>query len=389
MNDPTPFTANSDDSFPALQRQLRGATTTPGAVDIDQLWTKGRRARTRQRVGAAFGCVALVAALGFGASQLVPTEASEPVVTAGTGTVEDAEAIPRDQGPQFGDHWYSAFGISVCGNFEPDLMSTIDETGIHSHQDGVIHIHPWFEEFSGENATMGLFFESMQITVTDESITFPDGSVLSVDSARVREACGADSVSLDLVRWPTLDDRQDPEIITQDFGSARLLNDQEGLVLTFSPVDGDRMDVLPPSALTIGTLATQPPQNQTPAEDFDQFRRDLLQLLATDVGPVVSTPPGDQSNPMTFPLTESALAEAQANGLKIAVHIERGSSMGWLSTRQLHDITDGGVGVMIDENGTFDVCCDEAADGVTPPAFTDADIARYVRDLTAALLPPG
>lgn len=372
------------DANPMLESQLRGAVGPPGMPDVEQLWSRGRRARRRQQGGMILGCLALVAALGFGANRLVVSEEVQPITVDQT-IGEEQGLGPRDQGPRFGiDHWYSAFGISVCGEFREPLMSALDETGIHSHQNNIIHIHPWAKAYEGENATLGLFFESMQIDVTDDAITFSNGDVLSTDSDVVQEACGTDDVSFDLVRWGTVTPDSIPEVISTDFGDARLLNNLEAFVLTFSPVD-DRSDVLPPSVDTMWTLAQQPPEAQSPWEDFDQFRQDLLQSVSNEPGPIVSTP--DEFRPadlIDFPLTADALAEAKDAGVPIGLFIERGETFGWLSANQISEFIEG-IGVVMDATGRFDVCCDPVPPEITPPDYTDADVARWVDEVTAAL----
>ena len=42
--------------------------------------------------------------------------------------------------PSIGDHIHAALDIYVCGQQEPNLP--IFEAGVHTHGDGLIHIHP-------------------------------------------------------------------------------------------------------------------------------------------------------------------------------------------------------------------------------------------------------
>lgn len=64
------------------------------------------------------------------------------------------------------DHWHAAFGVNVCGTWLPDppeFHSRADEpdlaAGIHTHGDGLIHIHPYSFDESGELATLRRFLE--------------------------------------------------------------------------------------------------------------------------------------------------------------------------------------------------------------------------------------
>ena len=50
------------------------------------------------------------------------------------------------------DHWHSAYAIFDCDRFLPAFTSAADPDGIHSHQDGVVHVHPWNSSAAGEQA---------------------------------------------------------------------------------------------------------------------------------------------------------------------------------------------------------------------------------------------
>jgi hypothetical protein len=93
----------------------------------------------------------------------------------------DAGATP----PQAGDHWHAAFGINVCGEFLPDIPAfearagTNLRAGIHSHGDGLIHIHPLATDETGDNATVGRYLDYAGGSISADSITVPDGPTLS------------------------------------------------------------------------------------------------------------------------------------------------------------------------------------------------------------------
>lgn len=79
------------------------------------------------------------------------------------------------QKPFAGDHWHAALGIYVCGEFLPDVESDKDPRGIHTHGDGVVHIHPFTKASSGRNATLGVYTETVGIKVSDTHVQVPGG----------------------------------------------------------------------------------------------------------------------------------------------------------------------------------------------------------------------
>jgi hypothetical protein len=75
------------------------------------------------------------------------------------------------------DHWHAAIGVNVCGSWlpnPPEFHQQADngslQAGIHSHGDGLIHIHPYSSSEGGDNATVGRFFDYGGWNVDAESI---------------------------------------------------------------------------------------------------------------------------------------------------------------------------------------------------------------------------
>lgn len=67
----------------------------------------------------------------------------------------------EDAGPgvRIGDHWHAAVGVNFCGTWQPSTPPYEAATGIHSHGDGLIHLHPYSSAGAGKNGKVGLFFK--------------------------------------------------------------------------------------------------------------------------------------------------------------------------------------------------------------------------------------
>lgn len=227
-------------------------------LDVDQVWRQGQRQIQVQRFSVGLGMLSLVVVLAVAVVNLAPNTRSgmidaatamDDASPAADGQPAAAAAVPAASdvtGPVQGDHWHAAFGISVCGEFQPPLMSTIDVDGIHSHQDNLIHIHPFFESSSGENARMQLFFDNMGLTVTDASVTLP-----GANAPLASDGCTIESVRM--AEWQFDFDQGAPEIRTSDFGAARFVNDRQVFVLYLGPADGEITK--PPSMVTLSQVA--------------------------------------------------------------------------------------------------------------------------------------
>jgi len=67
------------------------------------------------------------------------------------------EIAPRGA-PLLSDHWHSTFNLYVCDEISPTTYpndSEQDLTGLHTHGDGLIHIHPFVSTVSAQYATIG------------------------------------------------------------------------------------------------------------------------------------------------------------------------------------------------------------------------------------------
>lgn len=75
------------------------------------------------------------------------------------------------EGAKVGQHWHAAFGVDLCGEWlsAPEFH---EEIGIHSHGDGLVHIHPFVAAGAGRKATMEKFFTGGGWEVTEDSFNF-------------------------------------------------------------------------------------------------------------------------------------------------------------------------------------------------------------------------
>jgi hypothetical protein len=75
--------------------------------------------------------------------------------------------------PQRGDHWHAAYGFYDCNKFLPPITDQNDPIGVHTHGDGVIHVHPTSVASSGKNATLARFMDAVNGKVSSSEIKVP------------------------------------------------------------------------------------------------------------------------------------------------------------------------------------------------------------------------
>ena len=171
---------------------------------------------------------------------------------------ERQEIIGKIGPPRPGDHWHVAYGIHVCGIFQPELTVETDPQGIHTHApqgqgDGVIHIHPFTSQASGEDATLGKFVDAAGRGLEDGRLTMPDGDVYEDG-----DKCGGEESFLRV--------KYDDEIFTENLRDINFTQDRGRLTIFFGPKDAEIPD--PPSVPNLDNLSDVPPDQQQPVQEI-------------------------------------------------------------------------------------------------------------------------
>ncbi|MFM7068806.1 MAG: hypothetical protein ACKOYM_05025, partial [Actinomycetes bacterium] len=142
----------------------------------------------------------------------------------------DHRQAAADVKPTPRDHWHEAFGIVVCGDFQAPLNdSGPDRKGIHTHGDGLIHVHPFGAGASGKNATLVRYAEQTGLVVTDTSFTIPGGKTF-----KNGDTCGKKTGTVALYVWPPqANDTTKPKKVTKGIANVRFAEDGGAYVLAF------------------------------------------------------------------------------------------------------------------------------------------------------------
>lgn len=168
------------------------------------------------------------------------------VVVLGVSLVAFARADRRsdDLGgvPQLGDHIHQALAINVCGEFLPVVPEFESGVGIHSHGDGVIHIHPFSELGVGANATLGRYIDdAREEGGLDFALTASKLSYLEESYEEGKTKCeGVKDPQLRMAYWSDVQDESaKPEVTTGDFTALRLTTDGGGITIYYGNPKAD------------------------------------------------------------------------------------------------------------------------------------------------------
>lgn len=145
------------------------------------------------------------------------------------------------------DHWHAAYGLYVCDKYLPPLPeSATDALGIHSHGDGVMHVHPFTSAASGNNATLKVFFDSTNVKLTDDGWIMPDGT-----EYKNGMDCNGKPGKMAIYRWSTTDPTQPVEVFDQGgYNNIKYRQDRDAYAIAIVPEGTDA----PPKPDTIANL---------------------------------------------------------------------------------------------------------------------------------------
>jgi hypothetical protein len=235
-----------------------------------RLAQKGQGKKVRFQGGTLFPLVvAIVVVLGL--SLVFYARESRPAA--------DASA------PQIDDHWHHAYGFYLCDTWF-QLQGDAEErsstgfsntefarTGIHSHNDGLIHWHAFSSAAVGSRAKLQVFLDVYGVELTNDKLTFPPEQRAALPHQQEtgvfeegQTTCEIDgeerSASLRAVVWNNFSDTGRGTTYIADFGNIRLDRDAMVVAIAFVP---DNTDVsMPPWAPELPELGAIDTNQLTP-----------------------------------------------------------------------------------------------------------------------------
>lgn len=179
------------------------------------------------------------------------------VVFAGVGLVafswstRDVQALS----PNFGDHWHVSYGIYDCQTegFLPNLADPqTSNPGIHTHGNGVAHIHPRGSDATGRNAQLEVFLDATRTEIVDDAtMSFPNREALFEEGT----TCGGEDAILQVARFNPGSTVAD-EVFTENLNDVQFLADQEAIVIALAPVG---FEIPPPPQANLDTARNASP----------------------------------------------------------------------------------------------------------------------------------
>jgi hypothetical protein len=215
-----------------------------------------------------------------------------------------------DSPPTIEDHWHAAYGFYLCddwyqlsGNLEElNAQGTLANTGflrtgVHSHDDGVMHWHAYTSASVGKNAVLDVFLDNYGVELTNDSLKFDDLSIVTSNPnnppvngfdpldeyVEGETQCNGEDAELTVKAWDSFTDTDNGSRYIANMDRVHLDNDGMVFGIYFTPNDTDQP--MPPWAQNLPALGAA-----------DQNATELSDIAGTTV-PTGSTVPGDSTVP--------------------------------------------------------------------------------------------
>ena len=146
-------------------------------------------------------------------------------------TISNAEAKPSYKAE---DHWHEPYGFWICDKWQPkltDIEGKDDTLGIHTHDDGIIHVHPFKASASGERARLKQWAPMVGVEFFDDGWKLPDGQEFRKGSAK----CGDEAARIAVYRWNVNDMRAPVEVFDHGFGDIYFSGDKFAYTFAVMP----------------------------------------------------------------------------------------------------------------------------------------------------------
>lgn len=191
--------------------------------------------------------------------------------------------------PKVGEHWHAAYGIYDCDTYLPPQSDEgEDREGIHTHEDGLMHIHPFLTRVTGKGANLEAFGRQIAMDVSDDSFSVDGGLERSNG-----DDCDGEEGRVQLVTWDSPAD-DEPTIRRRNLATYAP-PDQSIWVLAFVP-PGTEVPK-PPSAVNLQD-PTAAEEGRAPVTE-QQGATSTTAATGDDTSTTTSAPPAGGSSTTT------------------------------------------------------------------------------------------
>lgn len=136
--------------------------------------------------------------------------------------------------PRINDHWHATYSVFICGQRQPNFPTWEAAEGVHTHGDGVIHIHPFSPAGEGSGARLVKWFEYGGGKLTQSEMRMPGKPNNEENVWKNGEECsdGSEGVLQVFVNGEKMDD-----------WSRYIPHDGDRVRIVFGPIEGEPVEL--------------------------------------------------------------------------------------------------------------------------------------------------
>lgn len=203
-----------------------------------------------------------------------------------------ADIAPRPASSPPGDHFHAAYGFYVCDHFLPaDPDPQVDALGIHTHGDGVAHIHPFTAAAAGTRAKLKVFTDNIGVKFTDDGWTGADGV-----THKNGDDCNGSPGKVAVYRFRPDDPNAMVDVYDSDFNNIVFSEDRLAFTIAILP-EGKEPPPMPESVAQLDNLTDVAPTSDPSASTPNISIPPDLSSVPAD--PSATTVPVDPNAPPT------------------------------------------------------------------------------------------
>jgi len=214
------------------------------------------------------------------------------IVARGGGPGSDSNGHPKQ-----GEHWHASYGVYVCDHFIDNLPDgPSDPLGIHTHQDGLIHVHPFSATVAGKQATLSKFFTQVDFQATGGEIRLPKAKPFNGRKyVSGKTTCAGQPADVRVAHWKSAlaaaQGAPPNQVVTKNPGGVRITEDKGAFTIAFVPKSMKDKDIPPPPGAADILQNAQNDQQAAPSSGG------AVTVPPTPAGTPESTAPAGSSAP--------------------------------------------------------------------------------------------
>jgi hypothetical protein len=186
------------------------------------------------------------------------------------------QSSSANEAPTVEQHWHIAYAFNKCGTELGKIQDNNESassagyelyqtTGIHTHGDGVVHVHPFTSAGAGRNATLGTWFKQVGVKASSDKVELPEGLGTMTQDENCKVGDQDKPGKLKALVWKDATADVEPDVYITGFNDIRFTKDGMAITIALVPDGTDLKTLKPSSAKDLAALGAVDQGAATPS----------------------------------------------------------------------------------------------------------------------------